>query len=61
MASGFVGYVLRFKVRSEFLSHYDIKNVGSSLHQEYWIPAEDLEALNGHIDGVIELVAEYHL
>jgi hypothetical protein len=27
---------------------------------EYWIPAEDLPALNASIVGEIELVAEYH-
>jgi hypothetical protein len=32
--SGFVGYVLRFRVRTEFLSHYDVHTVGSSEHQE---------------------------
>jgi hypothetical protein len=58
-ASGFVGYVLRFKVRSEFLSHYEIKTVGSSVHQEYWIPAEDVKTFNQNIVGVIELVGKY--
>jgi hypothetical protein len=29
-SSGFVGYVLRFGVRREFLSHYDVRTVGSS-------------------------------
>lgn len=44
-ASGFRGYVLRFKVRTAFLRHYQIHIVGSSEHQEYWIPAEDLQDL----------------
>src|SRR5438552_238887 len=34
-ASGFVGYVTRFKVRVDFLSRYEIKTVGSSRHREY--------------------------
>ena len=48
-SSGFVGYVLRFGVRSEFLSHYEVHTVGSSEHREYWIPAADLEKLNENI------------
>jgi hypothetical protein len=58
-ASGFVGYVLRFGVRSEFLSHYEVHTVGSSEHREYWIPADDLEKLNDSIVGKIEVVSEF--
>lgn len=59
--SGFAGYVLRFSVRTEFLSHYEIHIVGSSEHQEYWIPADDLQKLNENIVGPIEVVSEFHL
>ena len=58
-SSGFVGYVLRFGVRSEFLSHYEVHTVGSSEHREYWIPAADLEKLNENIVGVIEVISEF--
>ena len=34
-----VGYVTRFYVRKDYLSRYEIQTVGSSTHQEYWIPA----------------------
>ncbi|MBO0725121.1 MAG: hypothetical protein J2P52_05950 [Blastocatellia bacterium] len=33
--------------------------VGSSIHQEYWIPAEDLQEFNRNIVGLIEVIAEY--
>ena len=29
------------------------------MHQEYWIPAEDLAEFNLNIVGMIEVVAEY--
>jgi hypothetical protein len=58
--SGFSGYVLRFHVRTEFLSKYDVHVVGSASHREYWIPAEDLEGLNANIEGEIEVVSEFH-
>jgi|SRR5450631_2780308 hypothetical protein len=58
-SSGFVGYVLRFGVRSDFLSHYEVHTVGSSEHREYWIPAADLEKLNESIVGVIEVISEF--
>jgi len=58
-ASGFAGYVLRFHIPSEFLRKYPIRTVGSALHQEYGIPATELEEFNNHIDGTIELIASF--
>ena len=58
-ASGYRGYVLRFYVRSAFLQRYSVRTVGSSLHQEYWIPAEHLEMLNRNIQGRIEILASF--
>lgn len=49
--SGFEGYVLKFNVRREFLNHYEIHVVGNSCHEEYWIPAADLDAFNTNIIG----------
>jgi hypothetical protein len=57
--SHFVGHVLRFKVRSEFLKHYPVQTAGSSEHREYWIPAADLPAFNQIIVGEIELIASF--
>lgn len=54
-----VGYVTRFAVRTEYLERYPIQTVGSSDHQEYWIPAAELEEFNRNIIGSIEVVAEF--
>jgi hypothetical protein len=53
------GFVLRFKVDAVFLAAYVIQKVGSRLHREYWIPAEDLACFNRHIVGKIEVVASF--
>ena len=53
------GYVTRFEVLQSFLDKYEVHTVGGSIHQEYWIPAEDLEDLNQSIVGLIELIAEF--
>lgn len=53
------GYVTRFAVRTEFASLYPVQKVGSSIHQELWIPAEDLAEMNRNIVGLIEVVEEY--
>ena len=56
-ASGFIGYVLGFDVEEEFLSRYQIRTVGDSRHQEYWISAAQLEQFNQHIVGRIQILA----
>lgn len=53
------GYVTRFRVRADFLARYEVQTVGARMHQEYWIPAEDLDELNGNIVGSIEVIAEF--
>lgn len=58
-ANGRVGYVTKFEVRSDLLSKYDIHIVGSRIHAEYWIPAEELEAFNDAIVGTIDVIGEY--
>jgi hypothetical protein len=57
-ASG-AGYVTRFALRAEFAARYPVRKVGSSIHQELWIPAEDLTEMNRNIVGLIEVIAEY--
>src|SRR5256885_8480012 len=57
-ASG-AGYVTRFAVRNEFVARYPIHTVGGSVHQELWIPAEDLVEMNRHIVGLIGVIGEY--
>jgi hypothetical protein len=57
--SGIAGYVLQFRVRTEFLIHYEIHIVGSSEHREYWIPAEDVQKLNENMVGPIKVISEF--
>ncbi len=57
--SGFTGYVLRFHVSAEYLSRYPVRTVGSAVHEEYWVPAEELEEFNNQIVGKIAVVACY--
>ncbi|MBI1280483.1 MAG: hypothetical protein GC179_20340 [Anaerolineaceae bacterium] len=59
-ASGYTGYVTRLEVAADFLSAYQVHTVGGASHQEYWIPAEDLEQFNQHIVGTIQVIAEFH-
>ena len=57
-ASG-AGFVTAFDVEAEYLKQYPVQKVGGSVHTEYWMPAEALEAFNRHIVGVIRVVEEF--
>jgi len=55
----FAGYVTQFKVEDEYISQFQKHTVGGSQHQEFWIPAEEVEGFNGHIAGHIKVVEAY--
>ncbi len=57
-ASG-AGYVVRFAAAKVFAGCYPVRTVGASVHQELWIPAEELAEMNRNIAGKIEIVAEF--
>ncbi|MGV1682115.1 hypothetical protein [Sphingopyxis sp. NJF-3] len=54
------GYVTRFEVLKSYLDGYRIETAGGRAHQEYWIPAEDLDNFNAAIVGEIAVTREYH-
>ena len=54
------GYVTRFLVKTSYLAKFEVKTVGGRVHQEYWIPAEELDQFNSNIVGKIEVIAEFH-
>ncbi|WP_103504306.1 MULTISPECIES: hypothetical protein [Streptomyces] len=54
-----VGYVTRFAVETEFLSRYPVRQAGGRTILELWVPAEELDELNAHIVGAIEVVHEF--
>jgi hypothetical protein len=53
------GYVTRFTVDTVYLKKFSVQNVGSEVHDELWVPAEELEEFNRHISGQIEVIAEF--
>lgn len=54
-----VGYVTRFEVSKSFMDHYPVQQVGGEMHTEWWIPDQELEAMNDQIVGQIEVIGEY--
>jgi len=57
-ASG-AGFVTRFAITRSFIDNYVVRPAGGQSHQEYWIPADDLDAFNAAIIGQIEVVRSF--
>lgn len=53
------GYVTRFAVDKKYLEKFEIQNVGGPIHNELWVPAEELEEFNDHIIGLIEVTQKF--
>lgn len=58
--SGYAGFVTEFDVDNEYIVRFEIKTVGSSMHRELWIPAEELDAFNRHLIGEIRVIEAYY-
>jgi hypothetical protein len=54
-----VGRVTRFDVQAAFMARCETHQVGAAHHAEWWIPAQELEALNDHVVGLIEVTRTF--
>ena len=54
-----VGYVTKFAVDSNYLKKFKVENVGGPIHNELWVPAEELDEFNKHIVGPIEITKTF--
>jgi hypothetical protein len=53
------GFVTKFNVQSEYLKKFEVQNVGGEIHNELWVPAEELEEFNQNIIGLIEVTQRF--
>jgi hypothetical protein len=53
------GFVTKFDIDASYLSQFTIEDAGRKAHQEYWIPADQLEEFNDHIVGEIKFITSY--
>ncbi len=58
-ASG-AGFVTKFDVNSDYLAKFEVQNVGGLIHDELWVPAEELEEFNDQIVGLIEVTKSFY-
>lgn len=55
----YAGFVTEFEVDDNYISKFEVKTVGASMHKELWVPAEELDDFNNHIIGIIKVVETY--
>lgn len=53
------GFVTKFDVDAEYLKKFNVENVGGKIHDELWIPAEELDEFNNKILGKIEVTKSF--
>lgn len=58
--SGYCGIVTKFEVTDEIFSYYTVQNVGDNIHDELWVPAEELPQFNKSIIGKIEVIKVFY-
>lgn len=54
--SGYCGIVTKFYLTTDYLQKYEVHNVGGFVHNELWVPSEDLTEFNSNFIGQIEIV-----
>jgi hypothetical protein len=54
------GFVTKFEVEQSYVERFDVQTVGSRIHQELWVPAEELEEFNRHIVGLIVVETAFY-
>ena len=52
-------FVTKFSVDADFLARYEVQNVGGPIHNELWVPADELEEFNNNIIGLIEVTKRF--
>jgi hypothetical protein len=54
--SGYCGIITAFSLPIDYLQKYPVQNVGAKIHEELWVPAEELEEFNNQIIGGIQMI-----
>lgn len=58
--SGYAGYVTAFDLPEDYLQQFPVQNVGGEIHNELWVPAEQLDEFNHQIVGEIRVVNSFY-
>ena len=57
--SGYCGVTTEFGLLESHYLKYAVQNVGGVIHNELWVPADELEDFNAHIIGGINVISGF--
>lgn len=57
--SGYMGAVTKFEIPEKIYSDYPVQNVGADMHNELWVPADELDKFNNSIVHGITIINAY--
>ena len=58
--SGYVGFITEFDIDDDFAKRFPVQLAGDKdVHQELWVPSEELEQFNQHIVGKIKVIEHF--
>jgi hypothetical protein len=58
--SGFAGFVTAFEIPEEYFNRFEIQTVGGDIHQELWVPSEQLAEFNANIVNGIRVEKAFY-
>jgi hypothetical protein len=58
--SRFAGFVTEFRIDATYLARFEEQVVGASMHRELWVPSEELEEFNSHIEPPIVVLDAFY-
>lgn len=58
--SGYCGIVTEFSIDDDYFNQFNVENVGGTIHNELWVPSEELVTFNQHIIGQIKVVNVFY-
>lgn len=58
--SGYSGFVTEFEIPENYFNQFEVQNVGGDLHNELWVPSENLPEFNAQIVGPIQISGRYY-
>lgn len=53
------GFVTMFDVDDVYINKYEVHNVGCDIHNELWIPSDELDEFNKNIIGLIKVINSF--
>jgi hypothetical protein len=56
----YCGFVTEFELPKTFINKYEVQVVGGAIHEELWIPAEELADMNAQMVGFIQITKAFY-